>query len=374
MRVACAEMHTLDVIGSALQWETERQNRLHQQAIEEKKKHAETDIPVSAAAPAEAAAASAPPDLVGRVPAIRSALIPVDEEEGGAPDGEIWSKPFALTKADFEPWTSFLAGYNQSRLFLQFTTSGTVVDAVVLRNPTHVDHAVRALLTLKKTPLRFILEPPVQINRQVEYQDFEADLRAASGKLRHDMMLKLARELHERQLAKAVEAGRLLGDELYEAMMGEGHVNLTRTWERVHGRKPTVDELHIMLSTGKVKPIPPSARPKMEGRVAAHKALVEDVPERALPAVPSKSLTPAPVPAPSRVQPAPPVLPDDDDDQADAYVMLGGAPVAPGGRPSSPASSKPEGAAPPGRRIAWYLLHAVAASSSVAALAWFWIG
>lgn len=362
-------MHTLDVIDSALQWETERQNRLHQQALELKKKQAAEESRETAPAAAAAAtvdAAPGLPDRVSRIPDMRSALIPFDVSA----EDEVWSKPFALTKADLEPWTSFLAGYNQSRLFLQPASAASSAAAAQAQDPSLLDHAVRALLTLKRVPLRLVLEPPVQINRQVEYQDVEAELQASDGRLRRDTMLKLAQELHQKQLAKAVEAGRKLGDDLYDAMMGEGYVSLTRAWERVHGRKPSVEELHVMLTTGKVKALPQRATvapafapvPGTEG--GTHPTLASGFPQQTAPAAP-------------RAEPAtlPIVSVADDDDDDDALVSLG-APGQPLGTPrkavrhEQPAQPK----AKPVPRIYWYLLHAAASSASAAALAWFWLG
>lgn len=369
-------MQTLDVIDSALQWETERQNRLHQQALELKKKQAADEArqmrEAPATMPAAAAAADAPtgfPDKVGRIPDMRSALIPLDE--AGAGDDGAWSKPFALTKADLEPWTSFLAGYNQSRLFLQPATGSASAEAARAQDPSRLDYAVRALLALKRVPVRVLLEPPVQINRQVEYQDLEAELRASNGRLRHDTMLKLAMELHQKQLAKAVEAGRKLGDDLYEAMMGEGYGNLVRAWERAHGRKPSVEELHVMLSTGRVKPI---ARSASTTTTSASASTSGDTP----------NLKPAPVAPAQEARVAPPVRPPvqarplpeaDDDSDGDATVTLGAAATPVAGRPGPRPQSTPAPTEQPskGRPVHWYLLHVTATAASAAAVAWLWL-
>lgn len=355
-------MHTLDVIDSALQWESERQNRLHQQALDLKKKQARDDGPADHAPAPSAAAGPVPgwPDKVSRVPDMRSALIPLDEST----EGSDWSKPFALTKADIEPWTSFLAGYNQSRLFLQPASAAASTAAALAQDPARIDFAVRALFALKRIPARLIVEPPVQINRQVEYHDLESELRASQGRLRPDTVLKLALELHQKQLAKAVEKGRQLGDDLYEAMMGEGYCNLVAAWVRAYGRKPSVEELHGMLSTGRVKPFARTAAPAPE--------------QRTVPAAPQAE---TPQQAPVSVQAAQP-LPraavvtgtdddDEDDDESAATVTLGGAASASASRKGAPgqAAAKPRQS----RRILWYLLHAAATASSAAAVAFFWL-
>ncbi|GIZ53850.1 hypothetical protein [Noviherbaspirillum aridicola] len=366
-------MHTLDVIDSALQWETERQNRLHQQALELKKKQALEDSHQAAPAMMPAAAVDAAPglpDRVSRIPDMRSALIPFEETAGD----EVWSKPFALTKADLEPWTSFLAGYNQSRLFLQPAGGAASAAAAQAQDPSHLDYAVRALLTLKRVPPRLVLEPPVQINRQVEYQDVEAELQASEGRLRRDTMLKLAQELHQKQLARAVEAGRKLGDDLYEAMMGEGYVNLIRAWERVHDRKPSIEELHVMLSTGKVKALPQRAPASAPSPTLASAPATTPASAPAVESGARRSGTAAfaqhAAPAAARPAPRPPAMEPvaEDDDDADALVSLGAA------RRIARDEHRPAPKAKPVPRIYWYLLHAAASSASAAALAWFWLG
>lgn len=168
--------------------------------------------------------------LLRSIPEMRSALIPIDD----AADGASWSKPFSLCRADMEPWLSFLRGYRQSCLFPE-----TAPAEPGLR----VDAAVQALFELKGLDLKLILEPAVQINGPVEYFD-ENSADIADGE----------RDAHRTQLATAVERGREMGDRLYDALLGEGYANLVRAWEKVHNRKPSVSELHFMLTTGRIKP------------------------------------------------------------------------------------------------------------------------
>lgn len=172
---------------------------------------------------------------VRKLPDIRSALVPLDESrEGGG-----WSKPFSLPKADMEPWVSFLRGYRESSLFPYAASAD--------RQPgreLEVDAAVQALFELKQIDLKRILDPAVQINGPVEYLD-EIPAGAPNGET-------LA--VHRGELAKAVEKGRRMGNHLYDALLGEGYANLAQAWEKVYGRKPTVSELHSMLTTGRVQP------------------------------------------------------------------------------------------------------------------------
>lgn len=165
------------------------------------------------------------------IPDMRSALIPLDEN----PDGTLWSKPFSLQRADMEPWLSYLRGYRASCLFPESASLGSGL---------RVDAAVQALLELKGIDVKVILEPAVQINGPVEYFD---DAQS-------DDMHGNERSVHQSQLAKAVEKGREMGNHLYDALLGEGYVNLVQAWEKVHSRKPSVSELHFMLTTGRVKP------------------------------------------------------------------------------------------------------------------------
>lgn len=251
-------MQALDLLDNPLRWETERQNRIHQEAIEQKKKPARSEsLPAGRAISDTIGAVSRVPhtpldealelsgewtDKVFHIPSMRSALIPLDE----AGEGSDWSKPFSLQKADMEPWLSFYKGYKESRLFLE-ALAGAEVDTL------QPDFAVRALLELKRIDAKIIFEPPVQINAQVEYHDLEAELRAGDS-ARAKTLLKVANNVHEKQLAQAVIKGREMGNLLHDALMGEGHVNLIKAWEKQYQRKPTVQELHLMLTTGRATP------------------------------------------------------------------------------------------------------------------------
>lgn len=241
-------MQALDLRDNALQWETERQNRLHQSAVEQKKKQMRQDS-ARREAPSPAAGARGVPialeewlEKVNRIPDMRSALIPLEDHD----DAEAWSKPFSLAKADMEPWLSYYKGYMESRLFLSSPGARDAVDAML-------DYPVRALLELKQAGTNLITEPPVQINGQVEYFDIESDLRANPDPARAMAVLKSVADIHDAQLTKAVEKGRELGNLLHEALMGEGHANLIHAWTKVYQRKPNVEELHLMLTTGRVK-------------------------------------------------------------------------------------------------------------------------
>lgn len=252
-------MQAIDVLDSPLRWETERQNRIHQDALEQRKKPARGGAfnhPLDAAPSAVSRVPHGQEDeafIVGgegsdylfRVPVMRSALIPLDEANEGAD----WSKPFSLQKADIEPWLSFFKGYKQSRLFLESRGDGL-----------QLDFPVRALLDLKRVAHAIILEPPVQINAQVEYQDFEDELRTMRDPVRLAAMSKVARAIHEKQLEQALLRGREMGDRLYDELMGDGHANLLGAWMKQHKRKPTVQELHQMLTTGRTTPERPQVR------------------------------------------------------------------------------------------------------------------
>ncbi|HJV85892.1 MAG TPA: hypothetical protein VJ698_10485 [Noviherbaspirillum sp.] len=255
-------MQALDVLDTPLRWETERQNRIHQEALELKKKRAHSndarkdihlvgnagrtgqDTSLSANTFDPAVVSPEWIDKVRQIPDMRSALIPMDE--GVDPDA--WSKPFSLCKADIEPWLSFYRGYRESRLFLQGRRAGG--DA---QDGSQFDFPVRALLELKQVSPKIILEPPVQINGLVEYHDLEGELSACRDAALAKALFKVANEVHESLLRKAVDKGREMGNLLYDAMMGEGHANLIRAWEKVYARKPTIDELHQMLTTGRVR-------------------------------------------------------------------------------------------------------------------------
>lgn len=256
-------MQALDLPKNALQWETERQNRIHQEAVEQKKKQMRQEDAHNSLQPAEkiireVALSRTPPgseagrvqvqtDVLRRIPDMRSALMPFDD----VADGTVWSKPFSLLKANMEPWLSYYQGYKQSRLFLDAASGDNF--HTVERSESSVDFAVRALLELKRASTKIILAPPVQINGQVEYLELEAELRACRDPLQAGTLLKYATEAHDSHLRNAIEKGRNLGNLLYDALMGEGHVNLIKAWEKVFKRKPSVEELHLMLTTGRVK-------------------------------------------------------------------------------------------------------------------------
>jgi hypothetical protein len=338
-------MQALDVLDSPLQWETERQNRLHQAAIEQKKKQARNESPrphdavaddtvniVSRMAHVTAEADWA--DKIFRIPAMRSALIPLDE----ASEGADWSKPFSLKKADVEPWLSFYKGYKESRLFPEASTASG-------NEFMQLDFAVRALLELKRVDPKIILEPPVQINAQVEYHDLEPDLRAGADAKRLAALVEVARGIHEKQLAQAVAKGREMGNLLHDALMGEGHANLVGAWEKQYKRKPTVQELHQMLTTGRVNPEKrqPSAAPQVVAQAVERKVVVPPRSSKRVVKEPSVSLA-ANVPAADPPeQPASPAAPTE--------ALL----------PMSRTHA---------RKILLYMLHAAVCASAVAAYLW----
>lgn len=329
-----------DLAASHLQRETERQNRIYQDAIARKKNQTraedariepqfaqpvggkiaanrfappQRDEPSSDGADARPAADAFPshagpsePSVTAedpaqawsqklrRIPDIRSALIPMPDQA----DAGIWSKPFSLVKADMEPWLSFYKGYTQSRLFLD----GASALAGEERRVPSVDFAVRALLDLKQVDVKAILEPPVQINGPVEYVEMEEDLRACRSEAEARGLMKSASDVHHTQLRKAVEKGREMGALLYDALMGDGHVNLIKAWEGVHGRRPTVEELHLMLTTGRTK----LAQPK---RVQAE--VMPEAPAERIQAAAMAAFGPAvqPSAAPPLAKEAPPAAP-----------------------------------------------------------------
>jgi hypothetical protein len=186
-------------------------------------------------------------DKIHRIPNMRSALIPPDDDL----NIEGWSKPFSLHKADMEPWLSYYKGYKQSRLFIE--TSAARNAAAGEQGELSLDFPVRALLELKQVNARLISEPPVQIDGQVEYPDMGDEIRDSRDAMRVRALLKYVGDMHNAQLRTAVEKGREMGNLLHDALMGEGHANLIKAWINAHKRKPTVDELHLMLTTGRVK-------------------------------------------------------------------------------------------------------------------------
>jgi hypothetical protein len=290
--------------GDFLDRETERQQRLQQEArkaLEQKKallrggestkRSMADEAPLQrpgqstqAASPAPNTTASATDsatDSIERlrsIPEIRSALIPIDI----AVEGDQWSKPFLLSKADVEPWISYLQGYHASRLFPGGNQSEL---------PT-IDVAVQALLQLKGVDPRYILQPIVQINQPAEFLDLGTELRNCRDRVQAKALTTVANDVHEAQLVKAVEKGRELGDNLYHALVGEGFSNLIRAWERVYKRKPTINELHLMLTNGSVRVMPdapsapppelrPRPAPERASQAAVAKQMVDSVPQAA---------------------------------------------------------------------------------------------
>lgn len=284
-------MQAMDLPKNALQWETERQNRIHQDAIELKKKQMEREEASKSAQPAEkmirevSLSKIAPDgaegsvnertDALRRIPEMRSALMPWDEDA----DGASWSKPFSLLKADLEPWLSYYNGYAQSRLFL---SAQTPVDSVIgSRSESVIDYAVRALLELKQASPQIILDPPVQISGPVEYIEFEAELKACRDPLQAATLIKYATEAHGNQLRQAIEKGRSMGNLLHDALMGEGHANLIKAWVKTFNRKPSVEELHLMLTTGRIKVSRPRPTVAVEvNEQSVGRALVAPVTQR----------------------------------------------------------------------------------------------
>jgi hypothetical protein len=209
----------------------------------------------------DGAATASPPwqDKLQAVPAMRSALIPLDAGEEAN-----WSKPFSLLKADFEPWLSYYTGYRNSRLFLQAA-------GPIRRDPKALDYPVRALLELKKVDVRLIFEPPVQIDAPVAY--FDAAHAPGAGRDRGlaESLARAAEAMHRGQLRRAQERGLEMGNHLHEALLGDGLSNLIHAWEKVWERKPTPHELHLMLTTGRTEPVktPAAADVRAPASVAA---------------------------------------------------------------------------------------------------------
>ena len=247
--------------GDYLERETERQQRLQQEArkaFEQKRAQLRGEpltpevcpvsSPTQAPLPQQSVAAQVSANesiaKLCSIPEIRSALIPLDE----ALEGKQWSKPFSLVKAEMEPWAAYLQGYYVSRLFpLPADSPGSQLS---------IDVAVQALLELKRIDPRFILEPVVQIDQPAEFLDLADELQQCRDPAQVRRLTAIVNDVHEAQLVKAIEKGRELGDHLYHALLGEGFVNLIHAWERVYKRKPSVNELHHMLTNGSVRVIP----------------------------------------------------------------------------------------------------------------------
>lgn len=298
--------------GDYLERETERQQRLQQEArkaFEQKRAQLRGEPlkpevrPVSSPAqhtplPQQSVAAQVlVNESIARlcsIPEIRSALIPLDETL----EGKQWSNPFSLVKAEMEPWAAYLQGYYASRLFpLSADSPGSQLS---------IDVAVQALLELKRIDPRFILEPVVQIDQPAEFLDLAAELQQCRDAVQARKLTAIANDVHEAQLVKAIEKGRELGDHLYHALLGEGFVNLIHAWERAYKRKPSVNELHHMLTNGTVRVIPDASfvamreRPLPEGTTMVRRPLevppqpaVRDGKPQAMPPVPTAPATPA---------------------------------------------------------------------------------
>jgi hypothetical protein len=338
-------MHALELRDNALQWETERQNRLLQSSADQKKKQARLEAVQRQQAPAAGAESGAAVQLnewidkVNAIPEIRSALIPLDNADG-------WSKPFSLSKADMEPWLSFFRGYRQSRLFMnQAVSDATNPDAAT------IDYPVRALLELKNADVRIITEPPVQINGQVEYFDTDGALNAGYDASEFRALLRGAVLTHDKQLKLAEEKGRAMGDALYDALMGEGHSNLIGAWEKVFHRKPNIDELHQMLTAGRVR----VATEKKVAAVAARKAAPEtQLAAHAPRAAPERRVPTPPVEAQRTARPAPAAQVEEDDDEDDVVTLF---------------TTKKKSELP--RKLLWSVAHAAVGFAAVAAYIYF---
>ncbi len=190
-----------------------------------------------------AASRSAPwQDMLQAIPAMRSALVPVDEEEAAG-----WSKPFSLVKAQFEPWLSYYTGYCSSRLFIRGARTETGHPAI--------DFPVRALLNLRGIDPLLIIEPPVCIDGPVEYFDASRAPRARRDRGVDTSLARAADAMHRGQLRRACERGQALGNQLHDALLGDGLANLIRAWEKAYRRKPNAHELHLMLTTGRTAPV-----------------------------------------------------------------------------------------------------------------------
>lgn len=366
-------MQALDVVDNPLQWETERQNRILQEAVEQRKKltggasaaagHASQRNDGTArkneAAPSNDVAQKSFIgdadrlrdywiDKVLRIPRIRSALIPLDDEG----EGQIWSKPLSLKKADIEPFSSFFRGYCRSRLFIEpVSLRGGQIDS---SEALQLDFPVRALFELRGFDPRLIFDPPVQIDAQIEFHDLEEDLRDCRDHARMRLLIETAENMHDKQLEQAVIKGREMGDALHDALMGEGHVNLIRAWERAHQRKPTIQELHLMLTTGRIN---------VEQRQEAASSRPRPAPvAEARPAVAApRKTTPVPPRTLSTQAPAIPIEVDMPGQEADALAAANEASSKDGKASSSSRT----------RQILLYLLHAAVGTAALAAYTWY---
>lgn len=301
--------------GDYLERETERQQRLQQEArkaFEQKRAQlrGEPLKPEVWPMPSPAQRAPLPQQSVAAqvsanesinklcsIPEIRSALIPLDE----ALEGEQWSKPFSLAKAEMEPWAAYLQGYYASRLFPLPADSPS--------SQLSMDVAVQALLELKRIDPRFILEPVVQIDQPAEFLDLAAELQQCRDPAQARRLTAIANDVHEAQLVKAIEKGRELGDHLYHALLGEGFVNLIHAWERVYKRKPSVNELHHMLTNGCVRIIPDAPSVARERLLPERTTVVRRPPEIPPPQTAVRDEKPQAMPSVSTAPAAPVITP-----------------------------------------------------------------
>lgn len=332
-----------EVLEQALEWESVRQHGLQQKpdAIEPEPRTrlqlVDPSLPI------------APPwqDKLQAIPAMRSALIALAPDDGAS-----WSKPFTLTKADFEPWLAFYAGYCHSRLFLHGRKTAD--------GKPELDYPLRALLQLRRLDPRLIVDPPVQIDGPVAYFDAA---RAGGNQRDPGLAATLARAaeaMHRSQLKRAFETGSEMGNHLHDALLGEGLAHLIRAWEQAYQRKPTPHELHIMLTTGRTTPVPVPVAAAAASPAAA--ALAPTQAAKPTGAPPSRPLRPLPEaaattptapaqhavphqPASQRAQAAP-VRQADEDDEAIPF-----------------ARKQDEG-----RAWWWYLVHAVGLTGAGALL------
>ncbi|MFC7514611.1 hypothetical protein ACFQUU_06305 [Herbaspirillum sp. GCM10030257] len=92
----------------------------------------------------------------------------------------------------------------------------------------------------------------MQIDAQIDFHALEEELRDCRDHVRARNLIKFARNVHDKQLEQAVVRGREMGNALHDALMGEGHGNLIHAWTQKHKRKPTVQELHLLLKKEKI--------------------------------------------------------------------------------------------------------------------------
>jgi hypothetical protein len=250
------------VPNDALQLETERQNRIYQEALELKRLQARTketcddqqpanedSLEASTSMPLDHAADSPPSlsNVILSLPDLRIAFYRPDE------NGQTrWSKPFLLSKLDMEPWLSYFNGYRKSRLFLERSIANGN-DNADENSELHIDFAVRALFDLKRIDAIVILDPLVQISGHVEYVDLDEEVRTCRTSHMALSLAESGHKAHRKQLETAFAKGLQLGNELHEALLGEGLVHLIAAWENICGRKPTIEELHLMLTTRRIK-------------------------------------------------------------------------------------------------------------------------